>query len=474
MKRIRWYDHITINIYWLGLNMASGSLTPIILPFLVQTFVGEATKNTALGALRSAGLIVAILVQPAAGLLSDRSTSRWGRRRPFIFVGTMLDILFLVCIGFSGNYWMLFASVLLLQFSSNVAHGALQGLIPDLVPEDQRGRSSGVKAIMELLPVVLTAFTVAKLVGAGQVWMALLVVIGSLLVTMLITVLAVHEEPLREPVEKPLRPLLARVAMLTLIFVVVTTVFGGMVGFVGRLLSGRGVVQLVAVAVAGLVAMAGAIVFGVWGSAQVGIGEGAQRYPSFVWWVINRLLYLAAVGSIQSFAQYYIQHTLGLTKEQAADMTGSLMMIVGIFTLLSALPSGYLADKFGRKRWVALTGVVAAAGTALLLVSTSTTMVMVSGCIIGLSAGAFMTTNWALGTDLVPSEEAGRYLGISNLAGAGAGVVGAGIGGPMADFFNSYRPGLGYLVVFAIYGAIFLLSSLVLVKVREPAIGRAA
>ena len=214
MKRIRWYDHITINIYWLGLNMASGSLTPIILPFLVQTFVGEATKNTALGALRSAGLIVAILVQPAAGLLSDRSTSRWGRRRPFIFVGTMLDILFLVCIGFSGNYWMLFASVLLLQFSSNVAHGALQGLIPDLVPEDQRGRSSGVKAIMELLPVVLTAFTVAKLVGAGQVWMALLVVIGSLLVTMLITVLAVHEEPLREPVEKPLRPLLARVAML--------------------------------------------------------------------------------------------------------------------------------------------------------------------------------------------------------------------------------------------------------------------
>jgi len=256
--------------------------------------------------------------------------------------------------------------------------------------------------------------------------------------------------------------------------VVVTTVFGGMVGFVGRLLSGRGVVQLVAVAVAGLVAMAGAIVFGVWGSAQVGIGEGAQRYPSFVWWVINRLLYLAAVGSIQSFAQYYIQHTLGLTKEQAADMTGSLMMIVGIFTLLSALPSGYLADKFGRKRWVALTGVVAAVGTALLLVSTSTTMVMVSGCIIGLSAGAFMTTNWALGTDLVPSEEAGRYLGISNLAGAGAGVVGAGIGGPMADFFNSYRPGLGYLVVFAIYGAIFLLSSLVLVKVREPAIGRAA
>ncbi len=68
----------------------------------------------------------------------------------------------------------------------------------------------------------------------------------------------------------------------------------------------------------------------------------------------------------------------------------------------------------------------------------------------------------------MPPEEAGRYLGISNLAGAGAGVVGAGIGGPLADFFNMSSPGLGYLVVFAIYGVCFLLSSVTLLKVREP------
>ncbi|MCK5633546.1 MAG: hypothetical protein KAI06_00575, partial [Anaerolineales bacterium] len=65
---------------------------------------------------------------------------------------------------------------------------------------------------------------------------------------------------------------------------------------------------------------------------------------------------------------------------------------------------------------------------------------------------------WALGTDLVPPKEAGRYLGISNLAGAGAGIVGAGIGGPMADFFNQIQPGLGYLIIFAIYASLFLLS----------------
>jgi MFS family permease len=70
------------------------------------------------------------------------------------------------------------------------------------------------------------------------------------------------------------------------------------------------------------------------------------------------------------------------------------------------------------------------------------------------------------GTELVPREEAGHYLGISNLAGAGAGVVGAGIGGFMADFLDGYQPGLGYFAIFACYGVLFLLSTVSLLGVR--------
>ncbi len=464
MRRMRWYDHITHNIYWLGLNMTSGSLTPIILPFLVAEFVGDAVKGTYLGMLRSAGLIVAIIVQPMAGLLSDRSTLAWGRRRPFILLGTLFDLLFLVIIGLAGNYWLLFAAVLLLQFSSNVAHGALQGIIPDLVPEDQRGRASGVKAVMELLPIILVGFTTGPLVGAGKVGLAILVVMALLLATVLVTMLGVHEEPLQEKVTEPLRPALLRIVALTVIFTVVTTLFGGLVGVVGRLLRGRGTLQLVGVALAGLVAMAGAIILGVWWSAQVGIGEGARKHPSFTWWVVNRLLYLAAVGSIQSFAQYFLKDVVGIANAPAA--TSTLMMVVGLFTVASALPSGWLSDKFGRNSLVKLSGVTAAIGTFLLFLAPNMAMITICGVIIGLSAGIFMTVNWALGTDLVPPGEAGLYLGVSNLAGAGAGIVGAGIGGPMADFFNNYQPGLGYLVIFGIYGALFLLATLTLFKVR--------
>lgn len=465
MRRLRAIDYITVNIYWLGLNFVTGGLTPIILPYLVQQFVPEVLKNTYYGGLRTAGLIVAILVQPLAGMLSDRSTLRWGRRRPFIFLGTMLDLVFLAWIARSGNYWMLFVAVLFLQFSSNIAHGALQGLIPDLVPREQRGRASGVKAVMELLPVILLPLLgIGVLVDQGRVWAAVLVIMVALFIAMLLTMM-VREEPLRERPEMPIKPRVARIVLLTLIFVVATSVFGGLVGFVGALLKESGVLQLVAVGLAGLVAMAGAIVVGVWLSARVGIGEGAHRHSSFVWWVVNRLLFFAAVTSIQGFAQYFLQDVLEVSNPGQA--TALLMAVVGVFTVIAALGSGFLADRFGRKRLLILTGIVAGAGTLLLLFSVNIFMVYFSGFLIGVATGVFVTTNWALGTDLVPPEEAGRYLGISNLAGAGAGVVGAGIGGPLADFFNMSSPGLGYLVVFAIYGVCFLLSSVTLLKVRE-------
>ena len=466
MRRLRAIDYITVNIYWLGLNFLTGSLTPIILPYLVQQFVPQALKNTYYGGLRTAGLIVAILVQPLAGLLSDRSTLRWGRRRPFILLGTISDLVFLTLVALSGNYWMLFIAVLFLQFSSNIAHGALQGLIPDLVPQEQRGRASGVKAVMELLPVVLLPLLgIGVLVDQGRIWAALLVVMIALLVAMLLT-MTVREEPLRERPEMPIRPRVARIVLLTLIFVVATSVFGGLVGFVGALLMGREVLQLMAVGLAGLLAMAGAIIVGVWLSARVGIGEEMERHSSFVWWVVNRLLFFAAVSSIQGFAQYFLQDVLEVPNP--AQATTVLIAVLGVFTVIAALGGGFLADRFGRRRLLMLSGVVAGAGTFLLVFSVNLFMVYLSGFFIGVAAGVFVTTNWALGTDLVPPEEAGRYLGISNLAGAGAGVVGAGIGGPLADFFNMSSPGLGYLVVFAIYGVCFLLSSVTLLKVQEP------
>ncbi|HIQ00843.1 MAG TPA: MFS transporter [Anaerolineales bacterium] len=488
MKRaLRWYDHITVNIYWLGLNISSGVITPVLLPYLVALFVPPEQKNTYLATVRVIGLAVAMMIQPMAGMLSDRSTLRWGRRRPYIFAGTMFDLLFLLIVGasplllgstldgffqstfgFNTAYAVLLVGIILLQVSSNVAQGAVQGLIPDLVPEDQRGRASGVKAVMELLPVFLVVF-IGPLVDAGRIWLTVGIIMGSLFLTMLVTLLFVREGPLREKPADPIGEPILRLVALTVLFVAVTQGAVWLVRSGGTALAGRGAavsLQVAVVGLAGLTGMAGSIILGVYFGAWVGIGQEARRQTSFIWWVINRLLFLAAVGSVQGFAQYFLADVLHIPN--AATMTTVLLAVVAVFLIAFALIGGVLADRIGRKRLVALSGLIAAVGTFFLLFSTNIPMVIVSGCIIGVGAGTFMATNWALGTDLAPPEEAGRYLGISNLAGAGAGIVGAGIGGPMADFFNRLRPDLGYLVIFAIYGALFLVSVLTLTKVRAP------
>jgi MFS family permease len=463
MKRLRWYDFITINLFWLGLNIRNTAVGSYFMPYLVDIFVRPDIKNTALGVMRTVGLLAAMLVQPAAGLLSDRSTSRFGRRRPFIFFGVMLDLLFLVAIGLSGSYWGLFIAIFFLQISSNVSHGPLQGLIPDLVPEDQRGRASGVKAIFELLPLILAAFTVARLVGAGHLGWAIAVTGAGLLLTMLLTLVLVKEEPLKEKPSVPLGPpmvrvlgVLAGIGMGAAAGLLGGGLIGGIAGLIAWPLTGVRTAQMVAIGVGGMIAMAVAVVVGVWSGALATLGDQARRHASFTWWVVNRLMFLAAVTSIQGAAPYFIMSAFDVSREKAIELTGNLTLVVGLFTLLAALPGGWLSDRFGGKRLVGLGGLVATAGTMLLLVTV-------------LAAGLFMTTNWALGTDLVPPEEAGRYLGISNLAGAGAGMIGAGIGGVLADWINRLQPGMGYFAIFACYAVLFFLSAISLRMVPDRA-----
>jgi MFS family permease len=193
--------------------------------------------------------------------------------------------------------------------------------------------------------------------------------------------------------------------------------------------------------------------------------------------VVNRLAFLVGINNLAIFAVYFLQARLGYERETAVAPAATLMMFVGIFILLSAIASGWLVDRFGSKRLVALSGFIAAFGVLVVLLTTNLTIIYLGGCLIGIAAGIFFTSNWALGTLLVPGDEPGRYLGLSNIAGAGAGAVGAFIGGPIADFVSAHIPGMlgsGYVLIFSLYGLLFLLSTAALLgispdlKNREP------
>ncbi len=476
-RSLKWFNYITINIYWFGLTSISQTMTPLIVPLLVQQFVGEELKGTYYGNLRLWQLMTALLIQALMGMLSDRSTSPWGKRRPFIAIGTLGDILVIFLIGLSigmegmGGYWFLFGTILLLMFFSNIAHAAQQGLIPDLVPLEKRGRFSSIKAIFEVpLPVIVVGMTIGKMVKNGNLWGGLLTLVGILVITAFIT-LFVNEK--KE--SKPLQPLnwqpFIRLLLMTGAFTATILLVGYIVRWISQVTASLSDIAYIFIAGgAGLIGITLAIFVGVYFSIYLGLGKQQQAAtPSFTWWVINRLAFLVGATNLISFVLYFLQARLGYRQQEAAGPAANLTVFLGAFIFLAAIPSGWLSDRFGRKTIAVISGILAALGTAIVTLVPNLTVIYIGACIIGAAAGLFYTANWALGTEIVPPDQAGRFLGISNLAGAGAGAVGAYIGGPLADSITAHVDspnGVGYIVLFAIYGTMFFLSTFALLGVR--------
>ncbi len=240
-----------------------------------------------------------------------------------------------------------------------------------------------------------------------------------LLILMLLTMVLVKETPLKEKPDIPLAPsmlrvlgMLAGIALGAVIGLVAGLIVGGLCALVAWPIAGQQAAITLGIAVGGVVAMAAACVAAVWAGTLATIGKPVLRKPSFSWWVVNRLMFLAAVTSLQGFAPYFFMYTFGITREAAASMTGTLLTVVGVFTLLSALPSGWLSDRIGQKRLVALSGWLAVVGTAIILFNIwvpNLLLIYLAGCILGLGTGLFVTTNWALGTRLVPAAR-GRQV----------------------------------------------------------------
>ncbi len=465
---LRWYDYITLNIYWFALTTRSQVLTPLIIPLLVQRFVGESAKGTYVGRMRLWSLMVALLIQALMGLLSDHSTLRWGRRRPFIVIGTLGEVIAFALIGLTATmegmagYGTLFLWYILSMVSSNTAHAATQGFIPDLVPEHLRGRVSGVKALLELpVPLIFSSFVVGRMVSAGNLWGALIALMLVMVACMVLTLFTQEEALNSAPFALDWQPFL-RLVLMTAVFTVIILGMGGLVNLGMRAIEDINVdTRALLTGALGVTGMALAVGLGVWASVGASLGREIQNHQSFTWWVTNRLAFMVASTNLAGFMLYFLQERFSaLQGEKAAGPASQIVMFVGIFILVTALPSGWLADRFGKKRLVVLSGLLGALGTAIVVLSPTLGLIKIGGCLVGGAVGLFYSANWALGTEIVPQMQAGRYLGISNLAGAGAGAVGAYIGGPIADHN-------GYVLLFTIYATMFLLSTLALLGVQE-------
>jgi len=400
---MRNYHLVTINIYWFGIAFLWNGVHPIILPAVLLHIVPDHLKNTYLGGLTFAGLVLAMLVQPIAGAFSDRTVSRWGKRKPWILVGTACSLLFLVGMAAPGGFWSLAIAYLFLQVASNTAHAPAQGLIPDHVDPKQHGLASGIKNLFDMGGLIIISLIAGQLTASGSFSTALIVIGAVLGTSAALTILGTPTLPVINRDASPTTPPTA---------------------------------------------------------------TPATRNLDYFRLLMARFLILCGIYAVQGFAQYYIRDRLGV--ENPAAVTGNLMAAIGISITLLVVPAGILSDRLGRWRLNLFSGLLASFGIALLLLVNNLSTLYLVGAVIGSATGIFLSSNWSMATRLAPAEQAGRYLGLSNLATAGAGATSR-LAGPLIDLANSAWAGmwLGYPLLFALAAISALAGSLVLLKIQD-------
>jgi len=124
-------------------------------PKAILALVGSSRSAQALSVLVVGGSILTVVLLPVVGTASDRWMTRIGRRRPIIFAGMLVDLIGLAIMAESRQYVPFAVGDLLVQIGATGAWAAYQGLIPDLVPDEQRGTASGLVGFMEEIAIVV-------------------------------------------------------------------------------------------------------------------------------------------------------------------------------------------------------------------------------------------------------------------------------------------------------------------------------
>ena len=379
-----------ISLYWLGIATVWSGILDIVNGRI--QFAGLAPKGSeGIGALQIAlvGTVIAILVQPTIGSISDYTSTRWGRRKPYIFIGATLDVLFLYGIATANGLFAIGAFVALLQFSSNFAQGPFQGYVPDLVPAKQVGTASGLLGLFSAL---------GNLLGYGAAAIAV-----------------------RQSGSDPNAFFYGTMAIGIIEFIAMLGVFVSVNE--GTRVKSRG----------------GRSWFSI---AREAWGTDILRERSFLWLVSSRLFILTAASLYPVLSTFYLAQVFGLGARETGDTKILFLGVVATCLTIAVVPAARLSDRLGRKRIIYVSCGVGATGLALGAVAPILPVALLGAAMFALSAGAFLAVDWALMSDIVPKASTGRYMGISNVATASAGTVALALGG--AGVMDTVNKWLGY------------------------------
>ncbi|SFR73828.1 MFS/sugar transport protein [Agromyces sp. CF514] len=381
---------------WFGIWMAQLTPVQLLLPAQIdETLHPEDWVDSVLafGIISGIAAVATIIAYPLTGAASDRTTSRFGRRRPWIVIGGVVFAVSLAVLGLQTEIWAIGASWVGASVGFCIMTAALTATISDQVPVGQRGFVSGWMSAPQAVGIIAGLLLVTELVTDRALGY---LVLGAVMLVLAVPFLLRHDQPLAAA-------------------------------------------ERTRVTAKGVIAS-------LWISPR--------KHPDFGWTLLSRVLVSVGNALGTSLLLYFLM--FGLGDENAEDDLILLTLVYMVFVIAASLFGGRLSDRLGRRKsFVFVASALQAIAALLLALVPDFTVAVVAAGILGLGYGCFLSVDQALATQVLPDAASrGKDLGIMNIATAVPQAIAPLIGAGAVVLTGSFVPVFVLSALFAFAGAV--------------------
>ena len=403
--------HLALACFWFGINFHWIPILPVLIPYQVSQLLPRTSQGRGIALIFGLGAVFATLLPPLVGAYSDRLHTPWGRRRPIMAVGTMFNVVGLLILMLAPSYAVLLLGYLVIQASNNAAGAAFNGVVPDVVPEAEFGKASGILgAMVQLGSVAGLAVTLVMSTVFGHILWTYAVMAAVICLTLLPTLAAARGEGAAPPPERAPVPFRSAVA--------------------------RFVVPL--------------------------------RSGDFAWVIYTRTMITAGIFCLLPSVQFFFRDVVGVARP--VDFTSLWELLLLLAATPVGLAGGWISDRVGRKPFVYASGALMGAVVLLFLAlyPTSQPLVLLAGVLFGIGYGLYYAVDWALACATLPDRaNLAKDMGLFHVALTLPQVFVPSLAGAALDLFNQRSTNLGYRVILAAATAFYLLGTVFVSRIRS-------
>lgn len=348
-----------------ALALASTSLL-FIAPLLVtlalkiNSLVGIDRAPNSLALVAGVGSLLAMVGNPVFGRLSDRTTSRWGMRRPWMVVGVIGGSIGILIVALAPNVPVVLVGWCTAQLFFNAVLAAQVAVLPDQVPAAQRGLVSGILGVCLPVASVVGTFLVKLFTGSQLAMFLVPCAVGGFFILLFAATL---QDRRLAAADRPPWSL--------------------------RELAGTFYVN-------------------------------PRRSPDFAWAFASRFMFVLAYAFLVTYQAYYLLDHIGSTETEVPGQIFLGTLVQSAFIVVASVVGGRLSDRTGRRKVFVLTASVGY-GVAMFVIALAAGFngYLVGMALGGLAFGVYVAVDLALVTDVLPDRnDAAKDLGVFNIAGA--------------------------------------------------------